>query len=52
MLVLKIIVAGAGDLAPDESGECQQISSALAFSAVSGFLFAEDEGPEPSADGP
>jgi hypothetical protein len=33
------LFAGAGDLAPDEDGVCQQISATLAYSAVSAYLF-------------
>ena len=36
---INLLFDGAGDLAPDADGTCQQISATLAFSAVSAYLF-------------
>ncbi|MCB9730933.1 MAG: hypothetical protein H6746_20850 [Deltaproteobacteria bacterium] len=41
---MELLFAEGGDLAPDATGACQQVSASLAFTAVSAFLF---EDPEP-----
>ena len=35
------LIANIGDLKPDANGECQQMSAALSFNAVSMFFFQE-----------
>jgi hypothetical protein len=40
---IKLVVGGAGDLAPNEAGECQQISGTFEFAAVSAYFFSEDD---------
>jgi len=36
-----LILGGMGDMSPDEDGECQDLSAALTFSAVSAFLYSD-----------
>ena len=33
------LLDGMADMAPNEDGQCQELSAALTFTAVSGFLF-------------
>jgi len=40
---IQAVVNGAGDMAPDAEGQCQEISGAFAFSGVSAFFFPESE---------
>ena len=35
------ILTGMGDQSPDENGDCQEMSAALTFSAVSAYLFGD-----------
>ncbi len=42
---IKQLFDGMADLQPDEEGECQQVSCAVAFSAVPAFFFASDLAP-------
>ncbi|MSP72161.1 MAG: hypothetical protein EXR76_08275 [Myxococcales bacterium] len=43
LTAIEAVFGSNGDLEPDDSGRCQQVSAAFTFSAVSAFLF--DEGP-------
>ena len=44
---IKAVVEGAGDLAPDDEGNCQRVSAAMAFTGVSAFYFPDEPGVEP-----
>jgi len=46
---IKAVVEGAGDLEPNEDGECQKMSAAMAFTGVSAFYFPDEPGVEPPA---
>jgi len=37
--ILEVLLAGAADLAPDESGDCTQVSMALSFETIPVFFF-------------
>lgn len=37
-----LVLSGMGDMNPDENGECQDLSAALTFSAVSAFLYTDE----------
>jgi hypothetical protein len=39
---IQAVVSGAGDMARDEDGQCQEISGTFAISAVSAFFFPEE----------
>ena len=38
-----LVLAGMGDMSPDENGDCQDLSAALTFSAVSAFLYTDPD---------
>jgi hypothetical protein len=40
---VEMLIDGMGDLKPDGNGDCQQISAAFNFSAVSAFLYLTEE---------
>jgi hypothetical protein len=46
LAAIKILVKDSGDLAPDENGECQQVSAAFSFTSVSAFYFEDEPGAE------
>lgn len=42
---IEAVFSAATDLAPDDKGVCTQVSAALVFTAVSGFLYQEPSAP-------